>query len=179
MARLPTPGGDKNSWGQILNDFLSVEHNSDGSLKRGSDIDAKYEKPGSGIPASDLSASVQAALTKAVRFTQTFTIGGYVNVPIGDVDYLNPIFVSVNSGQTLRLVACRHRINSGTSATVKLQRNGVDITGFTGISVTTASTTTDAADVTLSDADMIQLVVTAVSGSPQNLSLSLIFEVTA
>jgi hypothetical protein len=33
MARLPTPGGDENTWGNVLNDFLSQAHNSDGSLK--------------------------------------------------------------------------------------------------------------------------------------------------
>lgn len=33
MTRLPTPGSDDGVWGSILNDFLSVEHNSDGSLK--------------------------------------------------------------------------------------------------------------------------------------------------
>lgn len=33
MARLPQPGGDKGSWGDILNDFLSQAHNADGSLK--------------------------------------------------------------------------------------------------------------------------------------------------
>ena len=33
MSRLPTPGGDDNTWGSILNDFLSVEHNSDGTQK--------------------------------------------------------------------------------------------------------------------------------------------------
>lgn len=31
--RLPTPGSDDNNWGTILNDFLSVESNADGSLK--------------------------------------------------------------------------------------------------------------------------------------------------
>ncbi len=33
MARLPEPGGDKGKWGTLLNEFLSVEHNQDGSLK--------------------------------------------------------------------------------------------------------------------------------------------------
>lgn len=33
MARLPTPGGDSGSWGQVLNEYLSVAHNADGSLK--------------------------------------------------------------------------------------------------------------------------------------------------
>lgn len=33
MARLPHPGGDAGSWGTILNDFLEVSHEDDGSLK--------------------------------------------------------------------------------------------------------------------------------------------------
>ena len=33
MSRLPTPGSDNGAWGDILNDFLGVAHNTDGSLK--------------------------------------------------------------------------------------------------------------------------------------------------
>lgn len=33
MPRLPTPGSDGGNWGKILNDYLSVSHNSDGTLK--------------------------------------------------------------------------------------------------------------------------------------------------
>lgn len=33
MARLPQPGSDQGTWGEILNDYLSQVHNSDGSLK--------------------------------------------------------------------------------------------------------------------------------------------------
>jgi hypothetical protein len=33
MPNLPTVGGDDGNWGQILNDFLSVEHNADGTQK--------------------------------------------------------------------------------------------------------------------------------------------------
>ncbi|HLP86398.1 MAG TPA: hypothetical protein VK153_00780 [Candidatus Paceibacterota bacterium] len=33
MSRLPTVGQDNNEWGTILNDYLSVEHNADGSQK--------------------------------------------------------------------------------------------------------------------------------------------------
>ena len=34
MARLPTPGSDNNTWGAVLNDFLTQSHNTDGSLKK-------------------------------------------------------------------------------------------------------------------------------------------------
>lgn len=33
MARLPVPGSDQGTWGDILNEFLVVSHNADGSLK--------------------------------------------------------------------------------------------------------------------------------------------------
>ncbi len=33
MSRLPVVGGDAESWGDILNDFLEVEHNADGTQK--------------------------------------------------------------------------------------------------------------------------------------------------
>lgn len=33
MARLPQPGSDQGTWGQVLNDFLTQSHNLDGSLK--------------------------------------------------------------------------------------------------------------------------------------------------
>lgn len=36
MARLPTPGSDNQTWGHILNDFLSQVHAADGTLKAGS-----------------------------------------------------------------------------------------------------------------------------------------------
>ena len=40
MARLPEPNGDEGVWGSLLNDFLAVEHNQDGTLKRATDITA-------------------------------------------------------------------------------------------------------------------------------------------
>jgi hypothetical protein len=33
MSRLPTPGSDDGTWGAILNDYLNVEHATDGTLK--------------------------------------------------------------------------------------------------------------------------------------------------
>ena len=33
MARLPIPGSDDNTWGDILNEYLEVAHENDGTLK--------------------------------------------------------------------------------------------------------------------------------------------------
>ena len=33
MSRLPTVGGDNNDWGNVLNEYLSISLNTDGTLK--------------------------------------------------------------------------------------------------------------------------------------------------
>lgn len=64
MARLPTPGGDNGTWGDILNEFLSVEHNADGTLKHISDTSAAHSAsaisftPTSSIAATDVQAAI-------------------------------------------------------------------------------------------------------------------------
>jgi len=65
MARLPQPGGDVGNWGDILNGFLSVEHNDDGTLKADGSLSTKYTKPAGGIPETDLASSVQTKLNSS------------------------------------------------------------------------------------------------------------------
>lgn len=65
MVRLPIPDGDSGVWDDILNEFLGVEFNGDGTLKsvvRPGQITSLYTKPGTGIPYSDLDVNVQTAL---------------------------------------------------------------------------------------------------------------------
>jgi hypothetical protein len=74
MARLPIPGADAGAWGDILNDFLEVEHNTDGTLKdaaRASDLAAKADQSALDAHVSDPSAAHAAS---AISFTPTGTI---------------------------------------------------------------------------------------------------------
>ena len=67
MPRLPKNGSDAGMWGEILNDFLLEEHDETGQLRIRNDgtLDSLYQKPGSGIPESDLSSTVQSKLATA------------------------------------------------------------------------------------------------------------------
>lgn len=57
MPRLPIPGSDEGSWGQVLNDYLSVAHKSDGTLKDNS------------VAESSLSLGVQAKINAVAGAT--------------------------------------------------------------------------------------------------------------
>lgn len=59
MARLPLPGADKGTWGEVLNDYLATSLNADGSLKANI------------VDASNLTAAVRTSLGKADTALQT------------------------------------------------------------------------------------------------------------
>ncbi len=75
MTRLPIPGSDDGSWGTILNDFLTVEHNADGTLKTGGSVAGKVNKAGDtmtgaltlpGDPTSGLHATTKSYVDTTV-----------------------------------------------------------------------------------------------------------------
>ena len=53
MPRLPIPGGDDGTWGDILNEFLDVEHNADGTLKKAGDISSAASTAQAAQPKSE------------------------------------------------------------------------------------------------------------------------------
>lgn len=110
-------------------------------------------------------------VSKTIRIPHTFTVHGAVAVASGDTDYIIPFYIPVPTGQTVTLTGARSRLNAGTSATVKLQKNGVDISGFTGISATTTPGSTSGS-AAFADGDLLALVVTAVAGGPTNMTFT-------
>ncbi|QQS20454.1 hypothetical protein IPL85_05800 [Candidatus Saccharibacteria bacterium] len=71
MSRLPTSGGDDGLWGDILNDFLLVEHNADGTLKQTGSLATK----------ADNTTTVHTTGNQAVGGTKTFIFSPIVPVP--------------------------------------------------------------------------------------------------
>jgi len=143
--------------------------------------------PGSSAPGDTAAAGAATSLSRSdhkhgreslrtYQLPHTWAIPGEVRVPSGDVDFIVPFFIPVPAGQVVRLVRAAHIINSGTSATVKLQKDGVDITGWTGIVVGTTGTITDGTDTTFIDGNRLALVVTAVVGTPRNMSFTVFIE---
>lgn len=117
-------------------------------------------------------AAYVAKVALLLPHVHTWAVAGEIKVPATDVDFIVPMFMFVPTGWTAVVSRCRYVINAGTSVTAKLQKNGVDLTGFTAISVTTTAATTDPADQAIADTNKLALVVTAVAGTPLNMSFS-------
>lgn len=79
MTRLPVPGQDDGKWGDILNDFLSVAHNTDGTLKNGA-------------AATDTSV-VHTTGNETVGGTKTFTASPVVPTPTTGGQAANKTYV--------------------------------------------------------------------------------------
>lgn len=90
MARLPTPGGDEGTWGDILNQFLKVEHKTDGTLKKAGDISkAKTDASNALSTASSAQTDATQAISDAAA-AQTTANAAYVKpgsgIPEADLD---------------------------------------------------------------------------------------------
>ena len=128
--RLPVPGSDEGTWGDILNEYLSVSLDSAGSLKSSAVTAAGgYTKPPSGIPASDLASSVQTTLTGSAQVAND--IGGTATSPQivathlaaalpinqGGTGSVTKNFVDLTTNQTVTNKAIVQRVVTLTVAT--------------------------------------------------------------
>lgn len=140
VSRLPVPGSDANTWGEILNDFLGVSHNTDGTLKTSAQT--------VGVPKTG--GTMTGWLTPAVA-TLTFGTNIAVDASLGNVFDLtltastgtlatptNPtngqhilIFVTQGTGGSFTLhYGSGYNFGSSGQPTLSTTAGAVDVLGF-------------------------------------------------
>jgi len=118
---------------------------------------------------------------KTIRTPHGFAISGEIKVPVGNANVIGSLFVSLAAGQSATAVSATHMIQSGTSVTLSVFREGTAIANeFTDIAVsTTKTTTTLTTPEALTEGDQLTIVVSAVSGdAPTLLNFTLFLEHT-
>ncbi|MDM2096409.1 glycosyl hydrolase family 28-related protein [Mycobacteroides abscessus] len=113
MARLPHPGGDSGTWGDVLNDYLSQAHKSDGTLKDNA-VTANALAPNSVSNAAIASNAVNATSIADGSITESLLDSGVTTKlnATGDWDTLSnkPVVIAAG-GDT---AAARTAIGAGT-----------------------------------------------------------------
>ena len=151
MARLPIPGADDNSWGQVLNDFLDVSHASDGTLKSSAVTNAGA--------AAD-SAVVHNTGAETVAGTKTFSASPVVPTPTLGSQAANKTYVDsvASSGAPDATTSSKGIVQlagdlggAGTTATAPVISAGAITTGKLA---TGAVTTNEIADGTITNTDI-------------------------
>lgn len=128
MARLPVVGADDGTWGTVLNDYLTVAHDTDGTLL---ETAVKHRQT---LPYSDSSATLET-LVGTMRLyndtTQTWTVLS-VRASAGTAPTGASIIIDVNK-------------NGTTLFTTQGNRPTIADSGFTSGKVTNMDVTTVAA----------------------------------
>lgn len=120
-------------------------------------------------------AELDAATVKKLRTSNTWALGG----PLTAGMFVPRTTVPKLSTQAVQLVSIRAGLISGTQATIQLLRNAAVTVGSTfNVTNAFATFTPTGLPLTLADLDQIYFSITAVVGTPADLSFSAIFEHT-
>lgn len=121
MARLPVPGSDQGTWGDILNDFLSQSLNADGTIKAGA-ISSK----------ADDNAVVKLTGAQTVAGVKTFSSSPVVPTPSANTDAANKAYVdaTASSGTPDADASTKGKIQlagdlTGTAASPAIANNAI------------------------------------------------------
>lgn len=99
--RLPTPGGDDGTWGDVLNNFLDVSHNPDGTLSSATVGTSQIQN--NAVTNAQLDSPTQSAVSKANSSVQSVNTrtpngAGAVTLQASDVSAIPSSQLGVSGG---------------------------------------------------------------------------------
>ncbi len=125
MVRLPQPGGDDGTWGQILNDFLDASHNTDGTLKPSSVASAS--------PVTSVNTKTGAVVLTAADVGAPTTLATLTDVNTAGVTDTQVLTYSQSSGKWIAGTASSGVIGDATSGSKGIIQLAGDLGGTAGV----------------------------------------------
>jgi len=81
MSRLPTVGGDNDGWGSVLNDYLLVSHNADGTIKNSANLKT--------INSESIIGSGNISITESTKRVNTITTNSTLELDTDNYEITN------------------------------------------------------------------------------------------
>lgn len=113
-----------------------------------------------------------------IRIPHTWHFPGEVKVASGDTDYILPMITAVPAGATAVIRHARFLITSGTSVTFSMNYDGSNLAGLTGLVASQSLNGSGVVSLGMDDSKLLRPVVSAVSGTPKNLTITLAVDYT-
>lgn len=147
------------------------------------DLD-NIQRPGAGLPLNpawgdQVNDNFTALTSRVLTLPSTWAVSGPIQVTSGSTEYLPGIIIPVVGTQTVALVGVYTSLRAG-SAVIQFMAGGVAVAGLGAVSVSTAVTYTavTGGQVGLTNAEMLQPIVTSVSSSADGLSITALLAYT-
>jgi len=171
MSRLPTPGSDTGTWGDVLNDFLSVSLNTNGTLKS-SDLstiagltptndDLLQRKSGAWTNRTPVQVKTDLGLTKS-------------DVSLGNVDNTSNATERAATATLSNKRIARRVVTITQSATPAINTDNTDVASITGLAQAVTSFTASLSGTPV-DGDMLIIRITD-NGTARALAWGASFE---
>lgn len=142
MTRLPIPGKDPGTWGDILNDFLNQSHKTDGSLKNG--VVGSAQLQDNAVTETILSGAVQTKLNQTAPVTKVNNQTGDITLTKTDIGLSNVD----NTADTAKPISTVQQaaldLKADTTA-LAAKLNTADLDAQTAAKITTDGTATQVA----------------------------------
>jgi hypothetical protein len=149
MARLPVPGNDADNWGNILNTYLGVAHNSNGTLKDAAKITGAQQttQKGQANGYAGLDGTSKVPMAQLPDFLGS---GDYIGVNVGGLSTASNTFTQASWDSQTTVRGSSLSWDIGDPTTIQ-----VNATGVYAISLTVFWNDSTAADNELRFAEIV------------------------
>ena len=172
MARLPQPGSDEGTWGQVLNDYLSQTHAGDGTLKPNVITNTQLAPDAVTVTEIQDGTISETKLSTAVQAKLNATTGGSGSTNLSTTTGPNSVVISSDTGTSATISGASSSVAGVITVTDKTKldsiASGAQVNTVTSVASRTGAVTLSKSDVGLANVDNTSDAAKPVSSATQS-----------